>query len=88
MSWHSQLLSETIPTCGDLAEYYNDYLVNLTSHFNLLQDKNYPRINLSVPTNLLVATSFVLVALQRIKQSKSCEPDLIPNKILKSFAVS
>ena len=85
VSWHSQLLSETIPTCGDLAEYYNDYLVGLTSHFNPLQDKN-PRINLSVPSNLLVSTSSVLVALQRIRQSKSCKPDLIPNKILKTFA--
>ena len=33
-SWHSQLLSETISTGGHLAEYYNDYLVGLTSHFN------------------------------------------------------
>ena len=85
VSWHSQLLSETIPTCGDLAEYYNDNLVGLTSQFNPLQDKN-PGINLSVPSNLLVSTSSVLVALQRIKQSKSCGPDLIPNKILKMFA--
>ena len=85
VSWHSQLLSETIPTCGDLAEYYNDYLVGLTSQFNPLQDKN-PGINLSVPNNLLVSTSSVLVALQRIKQSKSCRPDLIPNKILKMVA--
>ena len=85
VSWHSQLLSETIPTCGDLAEYYNDYLVGLTSHFNPLQDRN-PGINLSVPSNLLVSTSSVLAALQRIKQSKSCGPDLIPNKILKTFA--
>ena len=84
-SWHSQLLSETIPTCGHLAEYYNDYLVGLTSHFNPLQDKN-PTINLSVPSNLLVSTSSVPVALQRIKQSKSCGPDFIPNKILKTFA--
>ena len=80
-SWHSQLLSETIPNCGHLAEYYNDYLVGLTSHFYPLQDEN-PRINLSVPSNLLVLTSSVLVALQHIKQSKSCGPDLTPNKIL------
>ena len=64
-SWHSQLLSETIPTCGHLAEYYNDCLVGLTSHFNSIQDKN-PRINASVPSNLLVSTSSVLVALQRL----------------------
>ena len=74
-----------IPTCGDLAEYYNDYLVGLTSQFNPLQDNN-PGINLFVPSNLLVSTSSVLVALQHIKQSKSCGPDLIPNKILKMFA--
>ena len=80
VSCHSQILSETIPTCGDLAEYYNDYLVCLTSHFNPLQDKNLG-INLSAPSNLLVSTSSVLASLQRIKQSKSCGPDLIPNKI-------
>mgnify|MGYP002803539927 CR=1 FL=1 len=84
-SRHSQLLPEIIPTCSHLAQYYNDYRVGLTSHFNPIQDKN-PRINLSVPSNILVSTSSVLVAPQRIKQSKSCGPDLIPNRILQTFA--
>ena len=85
VNWRSQLLSETTPTCGDIAEYYNEYLVGLTSHFNPLQDRN-PTLNLSVPSHLLVSTDSVVVALQRIKLSKSCGPDLIPNKILKTFA--
>ena len=85
VNWHSQLLSETTPACSDIPEYYNEYLVGLTSHFNTLQDRN-PTLNLSVPSHLLVSTDSVLVALQRIKLSKSCGPDLIPNKILKTFA--
>jgi hypothetical protein len=35
VSWCCQLLSQIIPTCRDLAEYYNDYLVGLTSHSGL-----------------------------------------------------
>ena len=57
-SWHSQLLSETIPTSGDLAEYNNQYLVSLKSHFNPLQEEK-PRIDLSIPSHLLASNNSV-----------------------------
>ena len=80
------MLSESIPTCNDLAEYYNDYLAGLTFHFEPLQNDDEVT-NLSVPNHLLATPNSVLLALQHIKIAKSCGPDLIPNKILKTFAI-
>ena len=39
-TWYQQLLSDDNPTCTHLAESYNDFLFDWTSHFNLLVSNN------------------------------------------------
>ena len=83
--WYQHLLSDDNPTLTHLAESYNNFLVNLTSHFNPLlpsHDAETP----DLPNEFLVNYSQVYTPLRQIKTSKSPGPDMIPNKLLKMFA--
>ena len=82
--WYHQLLSEVNPTCSELAETYNNFLVGLTSHFQPL-DPNDTGELMEVPDRFLVHTGKVYSTLRHIKVTKSPGPDNIPNKILKTF---
>ncbi|CAB4000775.1 RNA-directed DNA polymerase from mobile element jockey [Paramuricea clavata] len=84
-SWVHQLLSEVNPTCEDLAESYNGYLVGLTSHFKPLLECTDDQ-ETEVPNHLLVNIGQVYSVLRRLKTTKSPGPDGIPNRILKTFA--
>ena len=84
-SWHHQLLSDDNPTCTDLAESYNNFLVGLTSHFQPLAHCDVIEQR-DVPDCFLVDFGKVYSALRHIKTTKSPDPDKIPNKILKTFA--
>ena len=84
-SWYSQLLSDDVRNCDDLAETFNSFLVALTSHFDPLPpDDNMA--SLEVPSEYLVNTQQVYKKLREIKTTKSPGPDMLPNKILKIFA--
>ena len=84
-SWYSQLLSDNVRNCEDLAETFNSFLVALTSHFEPLPpDDNMA--SLEVPSEYLVNTQQVYKKLCEIKTTKSPGPDMLPNKILKIFA--
>jgi hypothetical protein len=72
------------PTCSELAESYNNFLVGLTSHFQPL-DHNDTGELMEVPDRFLVDTGKVYSTLRHIKVTKSPGPDNIPNKILKTF---
>ena len=63
-SWVHQLLSETIPTCEDIAESYNSYLVVLASHFNPLLECTDDQ-EIEVPDHLLVTTGQVYSEMRR-----------------------
>ena len=84
-SWPHQLLSDINPTFHDLVESYNKFLIGLTSHFEPLP-KYTSEQELQVPGNLLVHIGQVFSELKRHKTTKSPGPDMIPNKILKTFA--
>ncbi|CAB3992549.1 Hypothetical predicted protein [Paramuricea clavata] len=87
--WYHQLLSEVNPTCSELAESYNNFLVaGLTSHFQPLDHKFHNDTGelMEVPDRCLVDTGKVYSTLRHIKVTKSPGPDNIPNKILKTFA--
>ena len=84
-SWVHQLLSEVNPTCEDLAESYNGYLVGLTSHFKPFLECTDDQ-ETEVPNHLLVNIGQVYSVLRRLKTTKSPGPDGIPNRILKTFA--
>ena len=84
-SWYSQLLSDDVRNCEDLAETFNNFLVSLTSHFDPLSpDDNMA--NLEVPSEYLVDNQQIYKKLCEIKTTKSPGPDMFPNKILKIFA--
>ena len=80
--WYHQLLSDDLPTCMDLAESYNKFLVCLTSHIVQLVCCNKNN-RLEVPNHLLVKGRFTLfyVILKLLSQL-----GLILNKLLKIFA--
>ena len=80
-----QLLSDVNPTFHDLAESYNKFVIGLTSHFEPLP-KYTSEQELQVPGNLLVHIGQVFLELKRLKTTKSPGPNMIPNKILKTFA--
>ena len=83
-SWYSQLLSDDVRNCEDLAETFNSFLVALTSHFDPLPpDDNMA--SLEVPSEYLVDTQ-VYKKFREIKTTKSPGPDMLPNKILRIFA--
>ena len=84
-SWYQQLLSDEMPSCVELAESYNNFLVSLTSHFQPLDDCEVNE-EMEVPDRFLVDTGKVFSALRHIKTSKSSGPDNFPNKLLKIFA--
>ena len=84
-TWFHQLISEDNPTCQHLADSYNNFLVELTSHFNPLSSTN-DLPHLDVPSEFFVDACQVYKELQKIKVSKSPGPDQIPNKIVKLFA--
>ena len=84
-TWYHQLISDDIPTCDNLAESYNNFLVGLTSQFSPLvpcDEVDY----LEIPQQLLVNIGQVHTALRQTKTSKSPGSDMIPNRILKDFA--
>ena len=69
LSWVHHLLSDENPTCADLAEVYNDYLAELTSHFKpLVKCKDDQEI---IPNHLLVSTGQVCSELRRPKAKRS-----------------
>ena len=83
--WYSQLLSDDVRNCEDLAETFNSFIVALTSHFDPLPlDDNMA--SLEVPSEYLVNTQQVYKKLREIKTAKSPGPVMLPNKILKIFA--
>ena len=84
-SWPHQLLSDVNPTFHDLAESYNKFLIGLTSHFEPLP-KYTSEQELQVSGNLLVHIGQVFSELKRLKTTKSPGPNMIPNKILNTFA--
>ena len=51
--WYLHLLSDDNPTLIHLVESYNNFLVNLTSHFNPLLPSHYAEI-LDLPNEFLV----------------------------------
>ena len=78
-SWYSQLLSDDVRNCEDLAETFNSFLVALTSTFDpFLPDDNMA--SLEVPSKYLVDTQQVHKKLREIKTTKSPGPDMLPNK--------
>ena len=83
--WYQHLPSDDNPTLTHLAESYNNFLVNLTFHFNPLLPSHDAEI-LDLPNEFLVNSSQVYTSLRQIKTSKSSRPDMIPNKFLKMFA--
>lgn len=85
-TWFHQLLSDDYPTCSELAESYNDFLVGLTAHFKPLVCRDVSE-EIQPPDHLLIGEREVYSALRRIKTTKSPGPDGIPNKLLKIFAL-
>ncbi len=80
--WYQHLLSDD--TLIHLAESYNNFLVNLTSHFNPLAPCHDAEL-LDVPNEFLVNYSQVYTSLRQIRTNKSPGPDIILNKLLKIF---
>ncbi len=83
--WYQQLFSEENPSCMELAESYNNFLVVLTSHFQPL-DNCETCEPIEVPDHFLVDIGKVSSTLRHIKTTKSPGPDNFPNKLLKIFA--
>lgn len=84
-TWSQQLLSDDNPTATHLADSFNDFLVNLTSHFPPLT-RDTSSIQYDIPHRFLVNPGIVSASLRQIKINKSTGPDNIPNKLLKIFA--
>ena len=63
------LLSDDNPSLTHLAESYNNFLVNLTSHFNPLLPSHNAEI-LDLPNDILVNCSQVYTSLRQIKTSR------------------
>ena len=85
VTWFHQLLTDDNPTATHLAESFNEFLVNLTSHFSPLT-RDTSSIQLDIPHQFLVNPGIVSASLRQIKINKSTGPDSIPNKLLKMFA--
>ena len=84
-SWYSQLFSDDVRNCEELAENFNNFLTALTSHFDSLTlDENQE--DLEVPNDYLVDAQQIYRKLRKIKTTKSPGPDMFPNKIPKKFA--
>ena len=84
-SWYSQLLSDDVRNCEDLAKTFNSFHVALSLNFDSLPpDDNMA--SLEVPSEYLVDTQKVYKKLREIKTRKSPSPDMLPNKILRIFA--
>jgi hypothetical protein len=80
-SWYSQLFSDDVRNCEELAENFNNFLTALTSHFDSLTlDENQE--DLEVPNDYLVDAQQIYRKLRKIKTTKSPGPDMFPNKIL------
>jgi hypothetical protein len=83
--WYSQLFSDDVRNCEELAENFNNFLTALTSHFDSLTlDENQG--DLEIPNDYLVDAQQIYRKLRKIKTTKSPGPDMFPNKILKTFA--
>ena len=78
-SWYSQLLSDDVRNCEDLAETFNSVLVALTSHFDPLPPVDN-MASLEVPSEYLVNTQQVYKKCREIKTTKSPGPDMLPIK--------
>ncbi len=68
--WYQQLFSEENPSCMELAESYNNFLVGLTSHFQPLDDCETSE-PIEVPGHFLVDIGKVSSTLRLIKTTKS-----------------
>ena len=83
--WYSQLFSDDVRNCEELAETFNNFLTALTSHFHSLTlDENQE--DLEVPNDYLVDAQQIYRKLRKVKTTKSPGPDMFQNKILKTFA--
>ena len=82
--WFHQMLDENIPTVDALAERFNTFLYDLTSHFVPL--RTLVDTAVEVPGEFLVDSRTAFKALREIKTRKSSGPDCIPSKVLKLFA--
>jgi hypothetical protein len=83
--WYSQLFSDDVRNCEELAENFNNFLTALTSHFHSLTlDENQE--DLEVPNDYLVDAQQIYRKLRKVKTTKSPGPDMFQNKILKTFA--
>ena len=78
------LLSNDYPTCSELAESYNEFLVGLTAQFEALISSEGSE-SLEPPGHILFGEREVCPALRCLKTSKSHGPDVIPNNLLKIF---
>ncbi|CAB3995721.1 RNA-directed DNA polymerase from mobile element jockey, partial [Paramuricea clavata] len=84
-SWYSQLFSDDVRNCEDLAKNFNNFLTALTSHFDPLTLDEIQE-GLEVPNHYLVDAQQIYRKLSKIKTTKSPGPDMFPKKILKTFA--
>ena len=70
-----------MPSYVELAEFYNNFLVALTAHFQPLDDGKVSE-PMEVPDRFLVDTGKVFSASRHVKTTG---PDNFPNKLLKIF---
>ena len=84
VTWFHQLLTDDNPTATHLAESFNEFLVNLTSHFSPLT-RDTSSIQLDIPHQFLVNPGIVSASLLQIKINKSTGPDSIPNKLVRIY---
>ena len=89
-SCYSQLFSDDVRNCEELAEHFNNFLTALTSHFHSLTlDENQEDLEdylVDVVNDYLVDAQQIYTKLRKIKTTKSPGPDMFQNKILKTFA--
>ena len=74
------------PDTQVLAEKFNPFLLNLTSHFHPLSGDVLTDPT-PVPVDFLVSEYHAYKALLTIKSNKSSGPDLVPSRIWKDFAL-
>jgi hypothetical protein len=84
--WYNQLLCNDFPNCQDLDEVFNSFLSGLTSHFAPLTCGE-EQLDFNVPSEYLIDANQVYNKLHKTRINKSPGPEMIPNKILKVFAV-
>ena len=89
--WFHQLIDEsTADPTTSLCDQINAFFTSLTSDFTPLSSQNVTELFVDdsrIPAELFVTPTEASIALSSIKVRKSVGPDLIPNIILKEFAI-